>query len=244
MRKVVTLTQEAEMPIGPAPVQAFLADLAAATPVPGGGAGAAVAGAIGAALVSMLAGLSAAGPRAADSAPAQLAHEQAQAIARLLQLADADRAAFAAVLQALALPEAPAPAAAERARRKDAALLAATRVPLDVMTTALAVQQAALTAVATGRASARTDGLVGFVLAEAAFMGSLLNAATNLGHVADAEAAAELRQQAEALRLQQAELADRFHRRVAPLLASVGEAPRPRAGRNAPDSEAKGEARH
>ena len=85
----------------------FLAALAAPTPAPGGGAAAAISGAIAASLVEMVAGLSL--NKSPDGAEAALqqrtAAQMATLRAELLILADDDALAYDALIQAMRLPK-------------------------------------------------------------------------------------------------------------------------------------------
>jgi methenyltetrahydrofolate cyclohydrolase len=166
----------------------FCSQLGAGTFAPGGGAAAAVTGALGASLVGMLAGLTV-GRQKYSSVHEEMADLQAktsQAAEALLACANADMAAFTQVMAAYALPKA---TDADRAARADAlqrGYRAATEVPLRVMSHAVSVMRMALGAVQRGNPNAQSDGYVGFLNAGAAFDGGLWSVATNLPHLSDA----------------------------------------------------------
>lgn len=137
------------------PLAAFLRDVAAATPAPGGGSSAAVTLALGAALVEMSASL------AQDSAPAARA---AALRAEALELAEAERSSYAPVLEAMRLPrEDPS-----RAARVSEALLEASRTPLAIAERAAEVAELGAAVAAGSSPSVRGDAVTGVVLAEAA----------------------------------------------------------------------------
>jgi formiminotetrahydrofolate cyclodeaminase len=163
---------------------AFLAALAAPTPTPGGGAAAAVTAALGAALVAMAARLSAAGS-VADAHGSGL-HDLAQRAdvlrGELAHLAEADSAAFAAVIAARRLPR----AAAERPAALQAAWQAATEAPLAVAAACVEVLALAAQAARQGRTAVIGDAAMAALLAEAALRGSVRNAALNARNLADA----------------------------------------------------------
>jgi len=170
-------------------VENFLSELAAGTPAPGGGTASAVAGAMAAALAAMVANLTV-GKEKYASVQAEMAAlaERAQAIRDAsLQAADADKAAFAQVMLAYALPKGTEAEKAARLNAIQAGLQAATLVPLETMRHAVAAGRAAQIAAARGNASARTDAVCAYLLARAAFQGALWNAAVNLGSIKDAD---------------------------------------------------------
>ncbi len=116
----------------------YLDALASEMPVPGGGSAAAVAAALGAALVAMVARICAGSPRFASR------HDQALALVRdadalrsaLLEARSRDEAAYAAVVAAQALPR---ELAAERSAALREALARAAEAPLDAAALALEV---------------------------------------------------------------------------------------------------------
>lgn len=104
-------------------------------PVPGGGSAAALAGALGVSLLIMAASL----PKSRTGAPEEAA-DLAEAAARLrplrdtlIQLIDADSAAYRAVMAAMKLPNAADAETAARTAALQSAMKGATDVPLDVM---------------------------------------------------------------------------------------------------------------
>jgi formiminotetrahydrofolate cyclodeaminase len=153
-------------------VAGFVASIAAATPTPGGGAVAAVTGALAAALAEMVARLALV-REPADSAAGftQLAQSAQQVRNRLLALAIDDEAAFRAVIEA-------------RRGKDDAALQAAWRqaaqVPAEVVRLCREVAQLASRAAGEGPLSAVGDAVMAALLAAAAAAGSQLNLRLNV----------------------------------------------------------------
>lgn len=134
-------------------VGGFLERVAARTPAPGGGGVAAVTAAAAAALVAMAARFS-----DEPAGPAE------QLRARLEPLADADAAAYTAVLAAYRLPrDDPA-----RSRRIDTALRTATEVPREVAAAAREVATLADRLAASGNKNLVGDARVAALLATAA----------------------------------------------------------------------------
>jgi formiminotetrahydrofolate cyclodeaminase len=135
----------------------WLDELAARTPAPGGGAGAAFAAATAAALVEMAAAFAAARP-AADANLVNVRDRAATLRKRLLELADEDALAYGAVLTARG----------DRAAM-DTALSAAAEPPLKIATAAAeAAELAVAAATAPGNEHLLGDATAGAAIAEAA----------------------------------------------------------------------------
>ena len=160
----------------------FFEQVAASTPTPGGGTVAAIAGALAAALTTMVAGLTIGRKKyaASEAAMGELKRRSEAARHRLVALARRDSEAFEAVLKARRLPESTPEATAERARALAAAELAAARVPLETAEVCLEALELAGIAAKSGNASAITDAGVAALLARAAGEGALLNVEINL----------------------------------------------------------------
>lgn len=133
----------------------FLEAVAARTPAPGGGAGAATTVALAASLVAMAASYT------GDSAdlPNGLADGARRRQARALDLADEDAAAYTAVLEARRSGD---------AEERRVAWQRAIAVPLEIAECGARTAQDAVWLVEHGRAALRGDAFTGAVLAEAA----------------------------------------------------------------------------
>jgi methenyltetrahydrofolate cyclohydrolase len=135
------------------PLAAFLDAVAGATPAPGGGSSAAVTCALAAALVEMAAGIGGG------------VVERPRALRRrALELAEVELSSYAPVLEALRLPR-DDPSRGERLR---AALLEASRSPLEVAELGAEVAELGADVAQASSAAVRGDALAGVVLAEAA----------------------------------------------------------------------------
>lgn len=171
----------------------LLDEFAAPTPAPGGGAAAALAGALGTSLLVMVASLS----RTKHGSPedATMLAEATTVLTplrtRLSELVDEDTAAYDAVVQAYRLPKA---VEEERRVRRDAvqaALQRATDVPLEVMRACEEAMRQAVVVAERGNPAASSDCGVALELLRAAFAGALLNVRANLGSISDAAYAAQ-----------------------------------------------------
>jgi formiminotetrahydrofolate cyclodeaminase len=170
------------------PLAAFVERAASDAPTPGGGALAAVGGALGAAMIAMTARLTLGRPRyaAVQDAAAALAAEADRAWHALLDLADADATAYERVLAALRLPRATDEERATREVALQQALVAATQVPAAIAEQCQAVLALAATAAAITNRNALGDVATGALLAEASMRAAAVQAELNLAAIDDA----------------------------------------------------------
>ncbi len=165
-------------------LRAFSDDLASAQPVPGGGAAAAYAGALGAALASMVLGVAA---RKADpNTYASLMAEANSLRAEFLQLLDEDTAAFAGVAAAMKLPRSTEEEKSLRRERMQAALVGASRVPMKMTQVGRRLLEVCEQALPAAGPTIVSDLGVGALLAESALRGAALNVMVNLAAITDA----------------------------------------------------------
>src|SRR5437899_1961209 len=106
--------------------------------------------------------------------------------ADFLRLVDDDSAAYARVAEAMKLPRKTEEEKKERQERMQAALLAASRVPLEVAETARRLLDACERGVASASPMTASDIGVGALMAETALRGAALNVMINLASVKDA----------------------------------------------------------
>jgi glutamate formiminotransferase/formiminotetrahydrofolate cyclodeaminase len=166
-----------------ATLRAFSDDLSADTPVPGGGSAAAYAGAMGAALAAMVARISL---KKAPSLGLQSLIEEADNLrSDFLRLVDDDSAAYARVAEAMKLPRKTEEQKTARQERMQAALLAASRVPLEVTETARRLLGVCERGVASASPMIASDLGVSALMAETALRGAALNVMINLASVKD-----------------------------------------------------------
>jgi glutamate formiminotransferase/formiminotetrahydrofolate cyclodeaminase len=172
-------------------LRGFVEATAAETPAPGGGSVAAAVGALGAALGTMVANLSA-HKRGWDARWEEFSAwaEKGKACHdELLRLVDEDTLAFDAVLAAFRLPKA---TDAEKQQRKaaiDAATRRAIEVPLRVLEVAVRAMDVVEAAAREGLASSASDAGVGALCARTAALGAFLNVRTNAKGLGDRKAA-------------------------------------------------------
>ena len=165
-------------------LRAFSDDLASDAAVPGGGSASAYAGALGAALGAMVGRI--AGRKTRSDATDALIAEADHLRADFLRLVDDDSAAFARVSEAMKMPKATDEDKRERKERMQAALLAASRVPLEVAKTSRRLLDMCEHGMAGAATATVSDIGVGAILAEAALRGAALNVMINLASITDA----------------------------------------------------------
>lgn len=193
---MTTILHGPEPAFSDTPIGAWLDALAAATPAPGGGAAAALAGAMSAALIAMVAGLTLGRPRyAAAHAEMSAVSERAAALRQALtQAAADDTAAYLALMAAYRLPKADDAQQADRQAAIQAALRRAAEVPLAAAEACSELLELATAVAARGNLNASSDAAVAALLAHAGLQGAVRNVRINLN---DLEAAA-FRQEAAA----------------------------------------------
>jgi formiminotetrahydrofolate cyclodeaminase len=189
-------------------VKALLEAFRSPAPTPGGGSAAALAGAIGASLLAMVAGLPK--PRAVNDGELRRLRDAGSHCAGLAleleALVDRDSEAYEQVVAAYRLPKETDTERAARAQEIQAALKAAIDAPLDVMRACSAAIHRGPVLQAYGNANASSDVQVGLELLRAGLSGARLNVDINLGSVKDAGYVGEVR--AEVARLSESGAAD------------------------------------
>lgn len=174
-------------------VSALLDLTASDAPAPGGGSISALAGALGAALASMVASLTL-GKKGYEDVQEEMTALSAEGKAlmdELLAAMDADTEAFNGYMAALALPKSTDEEKAARREAMQKGLKEAALVPLATARLAARVFPLAEAAVRRGNKNAVTDGMVAALTARSAVLGSLLNVRINLASIRDEAFVAE-----------------------------------------------------
>jgi formiminotetrahydrofolate cyclodeaminase len=168
-------------------IQTFLDDLASERPTPGGGGAAAVSGAIGAALVSMVANLTI-GKKNYEAVWQDLEAVNAKAVAlraELVRAIDEDVVAFNAVMGAYGLPRATDEEKAKRAAAIQAALKDATLAPLRAVKACFEVIRLSAAAAEKGNLNVISDAGVAVLSANAGLRSAALNVFINAKAIKD-----------------------------------------------------------
>jgi formiminotetrahydrofolate cyclodeaminase len=199
------------------PLHDLLTAFSSSDPTPGGGSASALASAIGASLLMMVAGL----PKTRtgsdeDRASLSVAGTALTAMrAELLAAVDADTAAYDRVVAAYKLPKASADEQAARKAAIQAALRAATDVPLGVVRLSTRALEQAIAVAAHGHRAAGSDVGVAVALLRAGAHGARLNVESNTGSLADATYAASVTTETNRLSEEAASAADRANATLA-----------------------------
>jgi glutamate formiminotransferase/formiminotetrahydrofolate cyclodeaminase len=182
-------------------VTGFVGSVAAPVPAPGGGSVSAHAGALGAALAQLVAGLTVGKKKYAtvDAEMRELALRAAGLVNTLSALVSRDAQAFTMVTDAYKLPSEPADAAARRQAAITDALLGAAEVPLETARACAEVAELAVTCATKGNTNAVSDAGVAALLASAACQGAIYNVRINVASLEDKSRGAGLLDEANRL---------------------------------------------
>jgi formiminotetrahydrofolate cyclodeaminase len=168
-------------------IQQFLDQLASKSATPGGGSAAAIMGAMGAALVSMVCNLTV-GKKNYEAVEGDMKDllEQAENLrARFTDMVRADVAAFNQVMAAYGLPKATDAEKQARSEAIQAALKTATDVPLDCARASAEVIKLSKAAAQKGNKNVVSDAGVAVVAGYAALRSAALNVQVNTGVIKD-----------------------------------------------------------
>ena len=179
-------------------VTELLADFRAPEPTPGGGSASALAGALGASLLAMVAGLPKSKATTAEDI-ARLKSAGDRCIELSLQLAglvDRDSEAYTQVVNAYKKPKATDEEKAARSAAIQEGFRAAIGAPLEVMRACAAAGEQGVVVATLGNPPAFSDVQVGLELLGAALRGAKLNVEINLESIKDTDYADKTRDEA------------------------------------------------
>ena len=175
-------------------LKGFAEETASESPAPGGGSISAYMGALGAALGTMVANLSA-HKRGWDDRWKEFSDwaEKGHAVMReLVSLVDEDTAAFDKIMAAFGLPKGTDEEKAARSEAIEKATLYATQVPLRTMKASFKAFEITRAMAETGNPNSVSDAGVGALAARSAVLGAQLNVKINAASLSDKAKAAEL----------------------------------------------------
>ena len=195
-------------------LDAYLDEVAAGMPAPGGGSVTAVVGALAAALGEMVANLTLGREKYAGVELSLRPARDRLTILRssLLDAAAADEAAYQSYRDAASLPRTNDGEKTARTGAMQRALIAATDVPLAAARSAYEVAEILQSVARDGNPHVRSDAALGALLAETALRGALLNLRGNAALLADRELAASYLTDADLLENAGREAAQRAYR--------------------------------
>lgn len=168
-------------------LQVFLDELASSAPTPGGGSGAAIMGAMGAALVSMVCNLTV-GKKGYEEVEDHLKDvlKQAEALRdRLTDMIRADVEVFDRLMASYRLPKETDEEKAVRSEEIQASLKEATDVPLNCARACAEAIELCRDAAEKGNLNVISDAGVAVVAADAAMKSAALNVYINVGSIKD-----------------------------------------------------------
>lgn len=179
----------------------FLDALASSAPAPGGGSVAALSGALGAALVSMVCNLTLGKSKYADvQDEISVLLERSEMLRhQLTNLLEADVQAYTGVSKAYGMPRATDGEKAARSAAIQEALKGATVVPMQVAGACVNVLELCTPAAEMGNVYAVSDAGVAAVMAEGGLRSAALNVVININAIKDQAFVDEMRGQLDAL---------------------------------------------
>jgi len=194
----------------------FLDELASSAPVPGGGSTAALVGALGAALVSMVGNLTVGKKRYAEvEAEVKGLLDRSEALRhQLAGLLEADTQVYATLSQAYKLPRDTEEQRAAREAAVQAALKEAEGVPMQIAQACVEVLELCVPMAEKGNRAAVSDAGVAALLAEAALRSAALNVLINLASIQDEGFVAAERARLDGLLAGKSELKDQVYELV------------------------------
>ena len=197
----------------PAAGDRFLETLAAATPTPGGGSAAAQAGAMGAALVAMVARLTVGRKKYAqvEDQMNEILNQAERLRRELTEAVAADAASYEGVLAAFRLPKATLEQELLRLSMIEQATLVAAHMPLGVAQKAVLVMALAERCVALGNLNAISDAASAAAMARACLTAAGYNVRINLNGLSDKTAGEALLSQLQALEVHARKLEKDLH---------------------------------
>ncbi|MBK8784476.1 MAG: glutamate formimidoyltransferase [Anaerolineales bacterium] len=175
----------------PAPQPAsFIEQLAAPTPTPGGGSAAAYAGAMGAGLVAMVAGLTIGKKKYAEvEAEMQAIRVVAEKLRmELTHAVDDDAASFEVLMATFKLPKDTEEQKSKRSAAIAQSTLNAAHIPLHVSADVVKVMELALKCAQHGNLNAISDAMSGFAMSRAALTAAGYNVKININSLEDKSA--------------------------------------------------------
>ncbi|WP_296971660.1 cyclodeaminase/cyclohydrolase family protein [Tepidanaerobacter sp. EBM-38] len=197
-------------------IKEFLDVLASKEPAPGGGAASALVGAVGTALMSMVANLTVGKQKYKESEPLmkELLEEAAKLQKDLAKLMEEDTEAFNKVTAAFKMPKNTEEEKAKRKEKVQEALKGAAKVPFKIMEKAVEALRLHEKSLDHANPSAISDTGVGALCLKTALCGAWLNVKINLGSIDDEDFVREYNEKAQKLLNEGVPLADKVYEAV------------------------------
>ncbi|MEW6622151.1 MAG: cyclodeaminase/cyclohydrolase family protein [Bacillota bacterium] len=171
------------------PVKDFIQEVAKDSPAPGGGSVAALAGAISAALVSMVANLTIGREKYKEQEEELIIVREKAAVLqeKLTHIVDEDTQTFNLVMNAYKMPKTTEEEKTKRTQAIQEALKRASELPMEAAECSLEAMKLVKVVVEKGNPNCISDAGVGCLMAEAGLKGALFNVEINIGSIKDEE---------------------------------------------------------
>jgi len=197
-------------------VSDFANEVSRESPAPGGGSIAALAGALGASLFSMVSNLTASKPGSEknDSLLFEIAEKAQNLKDELIKAVDDDTNAFNSYMEARRLPKKTAEEKAARNKAMLEGLKEAVKVPLNTARLSLESLKLAKTVADIGNPNSITDVGVGAHIARTGVIGGIYNVLINLKDIEDVEFNSAMKQECELLRAEADNLIEKIEEEV------------------------------
>ena len=185
--KVIEYMVEETGPLASMKVNSFLSELASNSPAPGGGSVAALAGALGAALTSMVCNLTVGKEKYTDvENEMKSVFRKSESIRKkLTKLIDEDTEAFNDVITAFKMPKETEKQKEARSKAIQEGYKTAAKVPLETAKVCEEVFDLAKIIAEKGNQNSITDAAVSALMAQAGVKSAILNVKINLGSIKD-----------------------------------------------------------
>jgi len=185
--KVIDYMVEEKGPLASMKIDGFLSELASSSPAPGGGSVAALSGALGAALSSMVCNLTVGKEKYADVQDEikETLKKSEQLRKDLIKLIDEDTEAFNGVMKAFKMPKDTEEQKKKRSKAIQEGYKTAANVPLETAKTCEKILDVALVVAEKGNINSITDAAVSALMAKAGVESAILNVKINIGSIKD-----------------------------------------------------------
>lgn len=202
-------------------VKDFVEELSSNSPAPGGGSASALLGAIGTALVSMVASLTFGKEKFKDKEPIlnEILEETEKVKNTLISLIDEDTNAYNKVSKVFKMPKGTEEEKRARAEAMEKALKEATLVPLSIMEQTLKGIELHYKALGNTTKSAISDLGVGVLSLKTALYGGWLNVKINLNSIKDKDFTTSIEEKAKKILDEGSKIADQVYKKVEKELA-------------------------
>lgn len=188
--------EEENMAITKRSIHAYLEDLSAREPTPGGGSAAALVGALAAGLAAMVANFTQGRKKYAAVAPevAERLADLGESLHVLEKLVQKDIDAYGAVGEGFAMPRGTDAERAARNKHIQQASVQATEVLFEIADACAAVSEHALWLVKHGNTNLISDAVMAVLLTESALRGTVVTIESSLGFIKDESVVSAMRE--------------------------------------------------